>query len=173
MAILNCENYEISVQDFLMEKRICTVDLKFQTEAEFEEFISVYEDHRFGKGNFSFKIGEHCFDGWFGALIYDRAYNARVHICVSDERSPVPVRDKTYSIEKSLVGIASAIRDLCEMLRESEALSQEQRDKIVSGLNTPETVTEFESLVDDLPQYLKDNQETMEELKRRGCGAWI
>lgn len=173
MAILNCENYEISVQDFLMEKRICTVDLKFQTEEEFGEFLSVYKDHRFGKGNFSFKIGEHCFNGWFGTLIYDRAYNARVHICVSDERSPVPGRDKTYSVEKSLVSIANAIRDLCGMLQESEVLSQEQRDKIVSELNAPGTVTEFESLVDDLPQYLKDNQETMEELKRRGIEAWI
>lgn len=173
MARLICGNYETPVQDFLMEKRICNIDLKFQTDAEFEKFLSVYEDHRFGKGDFSFKIGEHCFNGWFGALIYDKAYNVRVNACVSDKYSPTPGRDKTYSVEKSLVGIANVIRDLCGVLKESSVLSQQQQDKIASELNTPETVREFEPLVDDLPQYLKDNRETMEELKRRGVDTWI
>lgn len=128
MTKLICESYETLVQDFLVGKRLCSIDLKFQAKEEFEEFLSIYEDHCFGKGDFSFKIGECCFNGWFGALLYDKAYNVRVHVCVSDEHSPMPGRDKTYSVEKSLVGIANAIRDLCAALKESGVLSQEKQD---------------------------------------------
>lgn len=85
MEKLICEENEIFVENYLEQKRLYVLDLKFQSKEEFERFFSIYEKYGFLKGIFRFKIGEKHFDGWFGQMLYDENYNVRVYIGIYDE----------------------------------------------------------------------------------------
>lgn len=163
MKTLKCNGKEILIEDFFLDKNLCTIDIKFSTKEAFKDFVKVYSEHISGKGVFHFEIGDNSFDGWFGQMLYDKKYNVRVYIGIYDEIVDMKtVKDgKTYSVEKSLIGISNSIRELCRALSNSDILDEEASNKIIEMMKTPETLVEFSSMVDDLPLYLKERNETI------------
>lgn len=167
MKKLLCAGNEIFIEDFLEGRNEYTIDAKFQNKEEFEKFINLYEKYGFEKGIFRFEIGGKGFSGWFGQMMYDRNYNVRVYVGVYDEneRYDRNVGGKAHSVGKSVLGIGKAMRELCDILNEKGILNQEQKDKILGMMNTPETMTELRDLMEDLPLYLKSSHATIEILK--------
>lgn len=169
MEKLICEGNEILIEDYFEERKMYTIDAKFQSAEEFEKFVVIYEKYGFEKGIFRFEIGGKCFDGWFGKMMYDLNYNARFYVGVYDENEKLDRNDrgKAYSIGRSVLGLGKAIRELCNILYEKEILSKDQKDKISEMMNTPGTMMELRDLFEDLPLYLKSNHATIEDIKSR------
>lgn len=167
MEKIICEGNEIFVENYLEQKRLYALDLKFKSKEEFERFLSIYEKHNFSKGIFRFEIAERHFDGWFGQMLYDENYNVRTYVGIYSENETLDRDDggKKYSIGKSVLGIGNALRELCNILEENSVLNIEQKNRILHMLNTPETITEFQSLVEDLPLYLKSTHSTIDDIK--------
>ena len=167
MKTLKCNGKEILIEDFFLDKRICTIDAKFNLKEEFENFASIYREHSFGKGIFQFEIDDNFFNGWFGQMLYDKNYNVRVCVGIYIENEDMQKRQdgRVYSVERSLIGIGNAIRDLCKILKSNDIFDEEVSNRIIDMMNTPETMEEFSSLVYDLPLYLKERNDTMDELR--------
>lgn len=167
MKTLKCNGKEILIKDFFLDKRICTIDAKFNSKEQFEDFASIYKDHGFEKGIFRFEIDDIFFNGWFGRMLYDKNYNVRVYVGIYIENDDMPERQdgRVYSVERSLIGIGNAIRDLCKILKSNDILDEEASNIIIDMMNTPETMEEFSSLIYDVPSYLKERNATMDELR--------
>ena len=168
MEKLICEDIEIEVKDYIKDKKMYTFDIKFNSKDEFDNFLTYYEKYEYGKGIFHFVIGENNFDGWFGSMLYDHNYNVRLYVAVYDNR----YREESvkygliYNHSVSTISIGNAIRELCEILKKNNVLNTEDLDMIIEMLNTPKTLTEFRCLVYDLPTHLKENRETIEDLRK-------
>lgn len=167
MERLICEGDEIEIVDYLEEKGMYTIDMKFNAKDDFDKFLSMYDEHRFGRGIFRFKIGEKIFDGWFGTLKYDKKFNVRIYVAIynGEEKKKDSRERELYNAEKSIIGIGNAMRELCKALNKNDVLSEEESNHIIETMKTPETLVEFSSMVDDLPLYLKERNETIVEMR--------
>lgn len=167
MEKMICEGNEIEIENYLENKKVYTLDIKFENKEEFERFLTIFENHGFQNGIFNFEIGEKYFKGWFGEMLYDKNYNVRVYVGIYDESEKLP-RDnngRAYGIGGCLLRMANAIRELCDILEENNILNNEQKDKIIETMNVPKTTTELRYLVYDLPKFLKESYTTIEDLK--------
>lgn len=169
MKKLICNGNELEVKDYLIRERVCTLDLQYKSKEDFDRFLTIYEKYGEGKGIFNFEIEGNKFEGWFDSMLYDRAYNVRVHIgiCDGNEELEIESEGKTYSIGRSLLGIGKSVRKLCNVLSEKGLLSKEQLNEIIREMDTPESMIELRYLVNDLPMYLKSNNTLLEDLKKQ------
>lgn len=97
--------------------------------------------------------------------MYDKKYNVRVIIGIYDGIDELESGCKVYNVPSSLIGIGNAIRKICDVLERNNIFTEKEKTDILKTLNTPDTTLEFQHLVEDLPLYLKESKQTIEDIK--------
>lgn len=165
MTTLLCCGENFLVEKFVKESRMFLLDIKINSEEEFKKFFKIYEKASFDKGIFDFIIGEDSFKGWFGDMLYDKNYNIRAIVGIYDGVDDLRGSYKVYNTLDSIIGLGNAIRKICDVLERNNIFTEKEKTDILKTLNTPDTTLEFQHLVEDLPLYLKESKQTIEDIK--------
>lgn len=168
---LKTEFYEVDILGYFDWSGAIRIDLKLNSYEELKEFLSFVSENDGKNGLFEFEIGTQKYRGHCGAYYYDQKYNARlIMLSMSDEEfeeENYPRQLFLHNLNTILTKQREAIIEIAEALKEKGIIGDDISERVANYMPEIEYGQGVGHLVDNLGEFLKSDNECLEDLEEK------
>lgn len=170
MYTLETENLKLAILDFVNDRGIIAIDMKFDGKELFDAFLEFSGQHGTEETALDYEIHRTKYHGHFGLIVYDVNYNVRFYMTTTPEKNDYGLTvniwkdNATRIIENQRV----AITKIVTILRNAKLASEDEVNEIMQYVPVVEYGFAIGHRVSDLQKYLIDTKETMKDLRKEG-----
>jgi hypothetical protein len=163
---MTIDSFDFDVVDYVTTESSIILDLKFYSEAEFNNFNkNVFEFHNQANSSLDFAVDNVKYSGFFSLFIYDKDYNARAYLTYENPGSAYTAGTLLHNMFPVLNNHEKRISYLIDVLSRKNIISEEELKDLTSYLPYANNKMDLHYQVADLSSYLLARKMDMAHLR--------